>query len=183
MRLAFAPIVLILVAGCASTRSPARGAAALTQVERMELYSLDPDAPPRAGDESFHGYAIRGHATIDDAAERTRLADVLRRSSSEHVNGAVFDVRVATLCLPVPHHGLRVGHAGVTTDYVICFECSDTRDYRDDGQPIPPFHTDGSVAKRVFDDALRRHGLPVASVSAEGDSPAADRSTTRASQK
>lgn len=164
--------------GGAQSRSPARGTVALTLVDRMELYAIDPDSTPGGPGVRYHGHLVLGRTTIDDAAERKRLAEALRGSSWEWVVHPQF----YSGCSPVPHHGLSVEHAGVTTDYVICFECDDTAAYRSDGQLIPSFQNDGRKARSIFDAALRRHGLPVAEVPPDDDSSADEESTTRPSE-
>lgn len=158
-------------------RSPARGSAALTSVAHMELYAIDPEDTPGGPGVRFHGHAVLGHATIDDARERKQLADALHRGSWEWV----VHPEIYSGCSPVPHHGLSVEHAGITTDYVICFECEDTQTYRSDGRLVPSFQSDGTTARPIFDAALRRHGLPVAEVPPEDGALTEDRTTTRPS--
>ena len=60
-----------------------------------------------------------------------------------------------------PRHAVRVTREGVATDFLICFECRQVVVERD-GKEISDFVISPSP-KAVFDDVLRKAGMPLAS--------------------
>lgn len=117
-----AKVLVLLVAGCSSSetnRLPSRAETTLRGAERMELFALDPTPLSMSGGapdtEKLHGYAITGHASLDDAAQRKQLADLILRGIHDS------DGRVAA-CFN-PRHGIRAVRADETLELVICFEC------------------------------------------------------------
>jgi hypothetical protein len=106
-------LALTALSGCGPSM-PTDAIDALNGADTYELLSLDPgnhEAPPA---NQFHTWQVLGRVLIDDAATRARLNDALRAGASEKVDPAA--------CFE-PRHGIRVTHAGQTTDFVICFGC------------------------------------------------------------
>lgn len=120
--------------------------------DRVVLYSLDPKTWEQKNlpeESKFHGYAIRGSAEILDPAERSRLFTSLGEG--------IRNVRFVAMCFD-PHHGLRIVQGDKTIDLVLCFGCQQGKIHNYPG--IKEFSVSGTPWK-VFDTALRNHGLPV----------------------
>jgi hypothetical protein len=89
---------------------------ALEKADRLELYSLDPEAEGK-GKDSFHGWKVLGKVDLKDGGRRDRVVKAVLRGMEEG--------RKMAMCFD-PRHGLRATRAGKTTDLVICFACSRT---------------------------------------------------------
>jgi hypothetical protein len=149
-RLTIAVVLGILALG---TNYVARGipsvaAVALNNAESFELLSLDPG---RIKGE-YHRTHVLGRAPIDDPAERKRLYNALQ-------SGARWNLALPALCFD-PRHAIIATTAGRVTELLICFECSQVQVWQD-GNLIKTFII-GDRPESVFDDALRRAGLPLA---------------------
>ena len=121
---------------------------------KFVLYSLD---PRKRHEESlhnqkvFHGFNILGRAQITDSSEQRALLRALAHGVRENDGppAACFD----------PRHALHVDQGGRSIDLVICFECSQVHAYGFNQHDS--FLTSASP-QPIFDDSLRRHGLPLA---------------------
>jgi hypothetical protein len=133
-------------------RVPSVASEALDSADTFELMSIDPSPPevPEPGD--FHRFRVLGSTKIATAPARERLRRALDHGAEPfYVNGArCFD----------PRHGVRVTHAGVTTDFLICFECGWAQVYRGDAC-IARWVTDGSPQPE-FDAALKAANITLA---------------------
>ncbi|HEY2589135.1 MAG TPA: hypothetical protein VGI81_25555 [Tepidisphaeraceae bacterium] len=126
----------------------------LDGAERYELFSLEPwMGVPAPGAGWFCNHAILGRVVITDRAVQDRLNTALRAGAweSDGSVGACFN----------PRHGIRVTHAGVNTDYLICFECRQVQVWRD-GKLSHTFLT-APTPQPPFDDVLRAAGVPLPS--------------------
>lgn len=144
-------LVLALAGGLAWLRwhgMPSVAWQALNDADRYELLSLRP-YPWKPG---FYRHEVLGSTLITDAKTRDRLNRALQRGARES-DGTEMS------CFN-PRHGIRVTHAGVTTDFVICFECRQVEVWRGD-KKIAFFLTSESP-QPAFDDVLRNAGVPLA---------------------
>jgi hypothetical protein len=121
---------------------------ALGDANEYELLSLE----PRLSGPDFYGHTILGGTKVVDAETREKLNRALRLGVREN-NGeemACFN----------PRHGIRVTRDGVTTDFVICFECRQVEVFRG-GKQIAFFLISGSP-QGVFDEVLKGANVPLA---------------------
>jgi hypothetical protein len=152
-------VVLAAIAGVAWWRWPGMprvAVRALTNADQYELLSLQPymgtmtspDAP------RFYDHEIIGRTQVIDTAVRAKLNEALQRGVRE-----MTDPNKVRACFN-PRHGIRVTRAGITTDFVICFECRQIEVWRG-GTVIAAFPTSSSP-QPVFDEVLERAGVPLA---------------------
>ena len=104
--------VYVLLAGCSQDSDVIPH-----KVDRLILYSLECDfdenvVPENA--ETLHGYLVLGKTEIDSAPSRTEILDAIR---ADIANGSSI-----ASCFE-PHHAIRIGHDGTTSDVVICYKC------------------------------------------------------------
>jgi len=129
---------------------------ALSDADQYEVFSLDPYLASYSQWPSpvqfFHGRAVLGELKVPDSATRQKLNVALRSgvSGSDGRMMACFN----------PRHVIRVTHAGVMTDYVICFECLQIQVWRND-KMVAHILTSDSPGP-VFDDILQKAGVPLA---------------------
>lgn len=121
---------------------------ALNNSDRYELLSLQ----PRPSQWDFYGQKILGGTVIVDAATRSRLNQAFQRGVRE-------GDRSPAACFE-PHHGIRATSKGVTTDFVICFECRQVQVWRGDERIAYFFVADSPRA--VFDEVLKAAGVQFA---------------------
>ena len=121
---------------------------ALNDADRYELLSLEP-YPPKP---DYYGREVLGRTIVGDPAIRERLNRALQSGvrESDGTSMSCFD----------PRHGIRVTRAGMTTDFVICFECRQVEVWRGD-ERIAYFLVSDSP-KAVFDEVLKSAGVPLA---------------------
>jgi len=108
-------------------QADARMLAALEAPDAVVLLALHPSAAEDLADSEdeeeralakqphFHGHAVLGRKTLEDAAARERLVTLLAEGiarSGDDVADCFF-----------PRHGVRLQGAGHTIDLVICYEC------------------------------------------------------------
>jgi hypothetical protein len=124
----------------------------LTDADQYELLSLQPTRlGPKLPD--YCGMVILGRMPIPDAATRDRLNWALQ-SGARQSDGSVYS------CFN-PRHAIRVTQAGVTTEFLICFECRQV-EVRRDGKEVGDFPISSS-RQAVFDDVLNEARIPLAS--------------------
>ena len=156
MRSASSLLLLFLLCGCTQKE---RIATAVTRLgespSKFILYSLDPNR--READESpqatatFRGWDILGQAEISDPDEQRALVRALARGVRESESAA--------LCFE-PRHGLHIEQRGRTTDFTICFACSQVFAH---GFEVGGGFVTSRSPQPTFDESLRRHQLPLAS--------------------
>jgi hypothetical protein len=95
---------------------------------------------------------VLGRTVVTDPATRKRLYNSLQ-------SGARWNVPVPAMCFN-PRHGIRVTYEGKTFDLVICFECSQVQVWQ--GESHLTTFIVGQSPERVYDQALRDAGLPLA---------------------
>ena len=145
----------LLLSSCTRSKDiPSAPLAALQSGETFELFSINPDNT-RVNDDApqLQGYEIRGRTTITDPATRTRLIEALRTAARQSDGSAYacFD----------PRHAIRVTHAGVTTDFLICFECRQVEVFN--GAASPSWFRIDNSAQPTFDAVLKSaNALPPA---------------------
>jgi hypothetical protein len=130
---------------------PLVAARALADADQYEVLSLQP-LRSYSGQPRFYGHKILGQMTVTDPATRQRLNAALQSGVRES------DGRMMA-CFN-PRHGIRLTRAGVTTDFVICFECRQIQVWRD-GKVIASFLTSASP-QPVFDEVLQKANVPLA---------------------
>ncbi|MEX1024183.1 MAG: hypothetical protein WD226_03815 [Planctomycetota bacterium] len=104
----------------------AMDAAILKGATELELLALDPAGPTPetlVDPTYFHGYGIRGRATVTGSTA-SELLDAIGRACREN------DGQVA-LCFN-PRHAIRATAGEDTVDLVICFECLSFRLFTND---------------------------------------------------
>jgi hypothetical protein len=131
---------------------PADSLKALINAERYELLSLDPERSETPPVDAFRGWRVLGRTVIDDVATRKGLCAALRSGAREK------DVSPAA-CFE-PRHGIRVTRSGTTTDFVICFACSQVQVFEGD-QKKHGFLVSGAP-QSTFDEVLRAKSVPLA---------------------
>jgi hypothetical protein len=150
-------VLLLCAVGACSTETahntnfiPPELHAALRTAEQFELLSLDPDRQEVEPSEAFHGWKVLGTTTVTEAAVREELIAALE-------NG-VRNAFVPAECF-IPRHGIRLTSGGVTTDFVICFQCAQVQAFVAD-KPAQGFLTTGSP-QAVFDNVLKAAKVPL----------------------
>jgi hypothetical protein len=121
---------------------------ALTEADEYELMSID----PQWSESERHHHRILGSVSIADLTIRQKLNAALQAGARES-NGT------AMACFN-PRHSIRVTHAGITTEFLICFECRQVQVWRN-GKIIASFLTSPSP-EPVFDDVLQKANVPLA---------------------
>ena len=139
-----------ILASC-SAKFPEEIRAFLEEGERFELLSLSPARGAKGGD-NFHDWHVLGRMTVTDSDTRRKIVAAFK-NGIEGSDGAV------AACFN-PRHGIRAIRNGRTADFVICFECLQTRMYVDDKQK--ELVTTTRSPEPVFDGALKAAGLPLA---------------------
>lgn len=126
--------------------------------EQLTLYSIDgrdffpPERPPQTEtDEKFHGHPVLGKVDLTTVADRRKLMQAYR-------NGVAESDGTKAACF-WPRHGIRTVEEGVTTDYVICFECLHVHVHNSDTITYPAI-TDDPLP--VFNEFLTEAGIPLA---------------------
>lgn len=127
---------LLLITGCKENQSAeigdlkseqARVADAIAQLSptKLVLYSLNPSLPPISeglsvkSENAFHGFQVLKTVEIISLEDKKSLIEEFA-SGIRKCNGTVMR------CFD-PHHGLRAMTQIATNDFVICFECLQTR--------------------------------------------------------
>ena len=135
---------------------PSDLAEVLMQAEELELFALNPDWPTeetRNDPNAFHGYLVRGQATLTDREQRLGLLASFAQGDQENDS-------IVAACFN-PRHGLRARHGDKVCDIVICFECLSYKLHDQDGQ------RDGGLISRDpqphFDQVYTGLGLSIAS--------------------
>jgi hypothetical protein len=160
--------VVLFVLGCGdATKSspthevpanevPEKARKALRDAESFELLSIDPERQrsPPAG--HFHGYKVLGKTKVEDAAGRAELVTALEKGATEG--------RDPAHCFN-PRHAIRVTSGDKTSDFLICFECSQVKVLETETTSVD--HPDARFLisrspQPEFDQALRDAGLPLA---------------------
>ncbi|MGE3164781.1 MAG: hypothetical protein AB7O52_07740 [Planctomycetota bacterium] len=145
--------------GCSVSSAGSKVPAVLLEVlehgEDFTLFSLDPAVDTNATN-PFHDWRIIGSTPIPEAATRSRVVSSLIRGIDEN------DGTVAA-CFN-PRHGLRVTHAGVVHDLVICFECMQVRWYS--GSTSSELIRITPSPQRTFDATLTGAGVELAPAAA-----------------
>lgn len=137
----------LLLSSCTRSKDiPSAPLAALQSAETFELLAIDPLLTSvNESATQFHGHDILGHTSVTDPATRTRLVDALRTAARQS------DGKVAS-CFN-PRHAIRVTHAGVTTDFLICFECRQVEVFS--GSDAPTRFLIDNTAQPTFDAVLK----------------------------
>jgi hypothetical protein len=111
---------------------------ALDKAQAVELYSLDPSAPPDKGDPEFHGWKVLGKTDVKKAAQ-AKLVAAFQKGVAE------ANPKVSAGCFR-PRHGIRVQLDGKPYDFVICFECVAVLIYGGKAEKNAGFHVTRSPA-------------------------------------
>ena len=155
---------LMALASCDSTRLeeanrvptiqglPSELAEILRETEEWTIYALEPemDGPVEDG---FHGYAVRGQATIDSRSDRAQLSHALAQ-------GIAGNQDMVAKCF-LPRHGIRAAFGDRVYDLVICFECLQIHVFDGGEERVANVLTTGGP-QRVFDHIYKAAGLSIA---------------------
>jgi hypothetical protein len=155
--LAFAFVITFGIAANSADKEkdnkiPDEARAILEKAEQIELLSLDPARSEEKPKDDFHGWKVLGKAVVKDAEVRKKLVAAFKKGVEEN-KGEVAD------CFN-PRHGIRATHDGKTADFVICFECFQSRVYVGDKKLDGFLNTDSPEA--VFDKVLKDEKVPLA---------------------
>lgn len=128
----------------------------LSAAESWTIYALDPyphEVPPTEG-RDFHGYHVRGEATLTDLATRAEVAAALiaGMEGNDDMVAACFD----------PRHGIRATSASGTVDLVICFECLQVYVFEPGDAERRSMELTTSDPKVAFNRVWRAAGLDIA---------------------
>jgi hypothetical protein len=158
MRIRLRTLLIVLalgppVLGCADIEPPYSlpppEAATLEKGDSFELLSLEPlESPAEEG--NFHGWKVLGRVTVEENMRR-RLVEALKKG--------VENQGVSADCFQ-PRHGIQVQLDGKVFAIVVCFECRSAESFIDDNRGSG-FYVSPSP-QPVFDDVLRRAGIPLA---------------------
>ncbi|HYS03626.1 MAG TPA: hypothetical protein VEW47_00390 [Candidatus Dormibacteraeota bacterium] len=132
--------------------------AVLAGADRLELLSLDPEAPLRSSSKGFHGFKILGKTVITSEDDRRRLFFALNKGEAE-TSGMLAS------CFN-PRHGIRASKHGQMVDLVICFECLQVVAYLNNDK-AGGFLTSKSP-QPVFDSLLSKAGVRFADKKTNG---------------
>ncbi|HZK80060.1 MAG TPA: hypothetical protein VFC46_03315 [Humisphaera sp.] len=145
-------VAVIIAAAAIVWRHPPRAAIdALDDADRYELLSLDPDRSDSPSSDDFHGHHVLARLVVVDIAVQRQLNAALRAGiDSKQTMAACFN----------PRHGIRVTRAAQTTDFVICFECSQVKVWRGDRQVA--YLATSSSPQATFDGVLLKANVPLA---------------------
>ncbi len=142
--------LMVMLTAC-STKSPQLA----TVPDTLTLYSIDGGKErPASVDkdkEAFRGYPVIGKVDVTDAKAKKALMDALKEGMD------ASDGQIAG-CFR-PRHAIRASTNGQTTDYVICFECTQLQVYTDDK---PKTETITRKPKSVFNTQLKTAKIPLA---------------------
>ncbi|MEO0476159.1 MAG: hypothetical protein AAF085_09360 [Planctomycetota bacterium] len=85
----------------------------LFEIESFDVATADSDSDPP---ELFYNYPILGQVELTGTAAANELSGIVEKrvASEQGLIAGCF----------IPRHGLRVIRDGVTSDYVICFQCT-----------------------------------------------------------
>ncbi len=118
----------------------------------IELFSLEPIRPSQQPAEDFHGWKVLGKKIITDRPTCKEVVEAFEKGVREYKGGPAR-------CFN-PRHGIRVGFAGKTAEFVICFECFQVRTYIA-GTRERTFLISRSPAD-LFNKLLQSGGVPLA---------------------
>ncbi len=137
---------------------PAEAVAALKSGTKFILFSLDPpivgapEAPELKPEENHHGFKILGSVELVDAPSRASAIAAITNAVRNYNGNAAG-------CFE-PRHSLRViTAAGVTYDFVACFECAGLQIYRGE-EGLAGTGMTGS--QKPLDDILTKAKIPLA---------------------
>ena len=132
-------------------RLPRGMSKALLESPALVLYSLAPHVGGSIGEtQDFHGYPVLGSISLQ-GSEKTRIVLNLHAALLSH------PLLMAVFCFR-PRHGLRALWDGHCYDLLICFECLNTRGFRDNESfegVIGPF------GAGHLNSVLAAHGIPL----------------------
>ncbi|HWB61577.1 MAG TPA: hypothetical protein VG733_18990 [Chthoniobacteraceae bacterium] len=134
---------------------------ALLGAKSSVLYSLEPMARAKAGDETLQSWKVLGKTTLDERqtarAARAFLAAVIPPPAKPHWPGSPVSISFA-MCFD-PRHALSVESRGHRYDFLLCYECGYLYVYRD-GKGIMELLARGSP--RVLNAMLTASKIPLA---------------------
>lgn len=149
---------LSLLLGCSNSSEERRSPHLVGGADQGEfiLYGLDgdryPGDPRPDGAEELHGWVILKTCNIDSVDQRLDLLEALERGEEE-MRGSSDMARPD--CFQ-PRHAIRIVQGDVTTDRLICFQCSNLMIWVDDVETGAGSTSDSP--RRTFDAILSRCG-------------------------
>ena len=131
---------------------PSELAEVLREAAAWTIYALEP-AMEEPIEDGFHGYPVRGQATINSRSDRAQLSHALAQ-------GIAGNQDMIAKCF-LPRHGIRAESGDRVCDLVICFECLQIK-VHDNGEARTEQVLTTSGPQRIFDRIYRNEGLSIA---------------------
>ena len=141
--------IVMAVAGCTSHEARPGTTPDPRAEGTMTIYALDgdryPGDPVPPGTTLLHGWSVIKACRIDDGQTREEILTAFDEGIAAHRGGPPVD------CFR-PRHAIRIELDGVTTDSLICFQCSNWMRWTD-GRPTGGGAT-SDRSKPTFDRIL-----------------------------
>ena len=147
----FLTTLLLTTAGCSAGGSTSMNGPDPRAEGAMTFYRLDgdryPGDPVPPGATLLHGYSVIKACRIDDRRTREEILGAFDDGIADHRGGVPVD------CFR-PRHAIRIVRDGVTTDYLICFQCSNWMIWKDDERTGGGDTSDSALTTfdRILDD-------------------------------
>ena len=140
---------LLALGGCSNEKAPRATTPDPRADGAMIFYRLDgdryPGDPVPPGTTLLHGYSVIKACGIADRESREEILNAFEAGIADHQGGIPVD------CFR-PRHAIRIVQDGVTTDHLICFECSNWMSWTNDEQSGGGDTSD--APRRTFDRIL-----------------------------
>ena len=140
---------LLALGGCSNEKAPRATTPDPRADGAMTFYRLDgdryPGDPVPPGTTLLHGYSVIKACGIADRETREQILAAFETGIADHQAGIRVD------CFR-PRHAIRIVQDGVTTDHLICFECSNWMSWTNDEQSGGGDTSD--APRRTFDRIL-----------------------------
>jgi hypothetical protein len=124
-------ITAMAIGGCTNTGSGLGTAPDPRAEGEMVFYRLDgdhyPGDPTPPGAKLLHGHLVLKACPIDERDTRETILNAFDAGIADHRGGVPVD------CFR-PRHAIRIVRNGVTTDHLICFQCSNWMTWTDGEQ-------------------------------------------------
>ena len=129
--------------------------------DQLILYSIDGPSywkhdyeltPEQAKGETLHGYPVLGKVEITDPEQRRLVMAAIK--------DAIRKPKPPTTCF-IPRHAIQWVKDGKTIDLIICFQCSQYREYRNDKPDYGGGVISGTTPS-ILDKTLNDAGIPLA---------------------
>ncbi len=156
----FVLFCLLISFGAFSEESKVDISQAIANSSSISLLSLEPgEKGTRNDDGECIGFCYFGVPVLGQSQLSQSASNFIRKNLTSWVAAPMPEA--IELCFS-PRHGVRVISNGDTYDFVVCFECSQTRVYKDSAEePIAYLYYKGS--QQDWDKILSAANIPLAS--------------------